>query len=110
MFKNFNAKKLNVVIGNNSKNTGNPISNGIAKINPISINALIKSKTSFNNLSRRLIRATNTNANLLNKLIAGRIVHNGNVIKVAAILKISSAILTKPLMNVHPQSNAEVIP
>lgn len=108
IFNSFNPKKLRVVIGNRSKNAGIPTRSGNARIVPISTIALRTSKTSFNSLNGRLTSATNPTANLLNKLIAGRIVHKGNVNKVAPMLKISSAICAIPLINVNPQSNVGV--
>lgn len=108
MFNNFIPKKLRVVNGNRSKNAGIPTNNGNAKIAPISTIALMMSKTSFNNLNGRLTRATKPNANLLNKLSAGRIVHRGNVRSVAPMFNRSNATCAKPLMNVNPQSNAFV--
>lgn len=107
-FNSFNAKKLNVVIGSRSKNAGKPTSNGSAKIAPISTIALTKCKMFFSNLSGRLTKATNANANLLNKLSPGRIVHSGNVRSVAPMLNRSNATCAKPLMNVIPHNNPEV--
>lgn len=106
--KNFKPKKLSVVNGRRSKNAGIPTSSGNANIAPTSTIALIMWKKSFNNLNGRLTKATKAKANLLNKLIAGRIVHRGNVRSVAPMLNRSKATCAKPLMNVNPQSNPDV--
>ena len=108
MLMNFNAKKLKVVIGSNSKKPIPPTINGNARIAPISTIALRTSKTSLSNLNGRTTRATNTNASLLNKFNPGRIVHSGNVRSVAPILNKSRATCAKPLMNVHPHNRTDV--